>query len=92
MGHHVVNCHSTRRKTAPRVPTVEFTAHDQGDAFWVPAVGADNLYQCFTFASPVGPTSQAVAWAPITDDERVLHHWILFRTETPQVDGGSGLL
>jgi len=74
----------------PCEPTVEFIAHDGGEPFHVPAQGADNLYQCFTFASPVAETTQAIAWAPITDDERVLHHWILFRTSTPQVDGGSG--
>jgi len=74
----------------PCEPTVEFLAHDGDAPFHVPAQGAANLYQCFTFASPVGPTTQATAWAPITDDARVLHHWILYRTETPQVDGGSG--
>ncbi len=74
----------------PCEPTVEFTAHDGDAGFHVPAQGADNLYQCFTFASPVAAATQAIAWAPITDDARVLHHWILFRTETPQPDGGSG--
>jgi hypothetical protein len=74
----------------PCEPTVEFLAHDGDAPFQVPAQGADNLYQCFTFASPVADTTQAIAWAPITDDERVLHHWILFRTNEPQVDGGSG--
>ncbi|MFO0633476.1 MAG: hypothetical protein U0168_11560 [Nannocystaceae bacterium] len=74
----------------PCEPTVEFVAGDGDAAFHVPAEGADNLYQCFTFASPVGASTQATAWAPIVDDERVLHHWILFRTATPQQDGGSG--
>jgi len=54
----------------------------------VPEQGAENLYQCFTFKSPFNGTTQATAWAPITDDERVLHHWILYRTKQPQVDGG----
>lgn len=60
------------------------------DGFHVPASGADNLYMCFTFASPFATPTQGTAWAPITDDERVLHHWILFRSKTPQPDGGAG--
>ncbi|MBX7078870.1 MAG: hypothetical protein K1X88_06745 [Nannocystaceae bacterium] len=60
------------------------------EPFHVPESGADNLYMCFTFASPFNGTLQGTAWAPITDDERVLHHWILFRTQQPQVDGGAG--
>jgi len=56
----------------------------------VPAQGADNLYECFTFKSPLTEPTQAIAWAPILDDERVVHHWILYRTPTPQVDGGAG--
>lgn len=70
--------------------THTFTAHADGssEAYHVPEVGADNLYQCFTFKSPFDGTQQATAWAPIVDDERVLHHWILYRTKTPQPDGG----
>lgn len=77
----------------PCEPTHTFVAHADGDdeeAFQVPEVGADNLYQCFTFRSPLTEPTQATAWAPIVDDERVLHHWILYRTPTPQVDGGVG--
>jgi len=60
-------------------------AHAQGAAtpFHVPAVGADDLYQCFAFASPFAAGAQATAWAPIIDDERVIHHWILYRTDAP---------
>ena len=76
--------------TLPCEPTHVFTAHapGAGAGFAVPEVGAENLYQCFTFASPFGDATQATAWAPIIDDERVLHHWILYRTATPQEDGG----
>jgi len=76
----------------PCEPSHTFLAHAQGseEAFHVPESGADNLYMCFTFASPFGASTQATAWAPITDDERVLHHWILFRTATAQPDGGVG--
>jgi hypothetical protein len=76
----------------PCEPTLEFVAHggSEDTGFEVPAQGADNLYQCFTFKSPLTEPTQATAWAPILDDERVVHHWILYRTPTPQVDGGSG--
>lgn len=69
--------------------TQRFRAHAAGstDGFHVPAT-AGNLYQCFTFASPFNGVMQGTAWAPIIDDERVVHHWLLYRTKTPQVDGG----
>jgi hypothetical protein len=71
-------------------PSHTFVAHADGsaDAYHVPAQGADNLYQCFTFKSPFDGVRQGTAWAPIIDDERVLHHWILYRTATVQPDGG----
>jgi Copper type II ascorbate-dependent monooxygenase, C-terminal domain/Copper type II ascorbate-dependent monooxygenase, N-terminal domain len=77
----------------PCTPTQVFTAFgDTADEpFHVPSQGADDLYQCFTFHSPVAEGEQAIAWAPIIDDERVVHHWILYRTNTPQPDGGSGI-
>ncbi len=77
----------------PCEPSTTFVAHAAGsedEAFHVPEVGADNLYECFTFRSPLTEATQATAWAPIVDDERVLHHWILYRTPTPQEDGGVG--
>jgi hypothetical protein len=71
--------------------THRFTAHAVGDdsaPYQVPELGAENLYQCFTFKSPFDGVRQGTAWAPIVDDERVLHHWILYRTQEPQPDGG----
>jgi hypothetical protein len=75
----------------PCEPSHEFRARGPGAAdepFEVPVV--DDLYMCFTFRSPFGAQTQGTAWAPIVDDERVLHHWILYRTQTEQVDGGVG--
>jgi hypothetical protein len=68
----------------------EVRAHAPGGqgGFQVPAQGADDLYQCFAFKAPFTEPRQAVAWAPIIDDERVVHHWILYRTPSPQEDGG----
>ncbi len=72
--------------------THTFTAHEDGtdEPFHVPTQGADNLYQCITFQSPFTEATQATAWAPIIDDARVVHHWILYRSSVPQPDGGSG--
>jgi hypothetical protein len=73
----------------PCTPSHEFVAHGPAapdSKFDVPPT-ADNLHQCFTFRSPFGAAEQATAWAPIIDDSRVLHHWILYRTETEQPDG-----
>lgn len=75
----------------PCEPTHEFLAHAPGDPTSPFEVGTDvtNLYQCFTFRNPFGDSDQATAWAPVIGDERTLHHWILFRTTTPQEDGAT---
>jgi len=66
-----------------------FTAHGEGTApFEVPLV--DNLYRCFTFSGTLDAETHITSWAPIVDDARVLHHWILYGSETPQEDGGAG--
>lgn len=69
--------------------TDTFTAHavGSGEGFHVPQQGADDLYQCFAFQTPYDVPTQASAWAPIIDDERVVHHWILYRNKTPRTDG-----
>ncbi len=74
----------------PCVPDVVMTAHgaDPNEAYAVPESGADNLYMCFAFKSPFAAGAQATAWAPVIDDERVVHHWILYRTKLPQVSAG----
>ena len=77
----------------PCEPTLTFTAHASGsdtEGFAVPEYGAENLYACFAFKSPLAVPTQATAWAPIVGDERVLHHWILYRTPTPQQEGAVG--
>ncbi|MBL4687534.1 MAG: hypothetical protein JKY37_23260, partial [Nannocystaceae bacterium] len=70
--------------------TDTFTAHAPGSnaGFQVPTQGAENLYQCFAFQTPYDIPTQATAWAPIIDDARVVHHWILYRNRAPNTDGG----
>lgn len=75
----------------PCEPSHEFLAHAPGSAdapFEVPT-DAGNLYQCFYFRNPFPTTTHATAWAPVIGDERTLHHWILFRSATPQEDGST---
>lgn len=76
--------------TLPCEPTVFLEAHAPGsqEGYHVPVV--DDLYMCYTFKSPFAHGEQGIAWAPIIDDERVLHHWILYKTGTQQADGGAG--
>lgn len=72
-------------------PDVVMTAHGPGggdEPYAVPEIGADNLYTCFAFKAPFEHETQATAWAPIIDDERVVHHWILYRTKLPQLQEG----
>ncbi|HVY48777.1 MAG TPA: hypothetical protein VHB21_22970 [Minicystis sp.] len=71
-------------------PTQKLVAHGtSGGAFHVPSDAA-NLYECFTFKSPWNGATEGTAWAPIIGDARVLHQWILYRSATPQPDGGVG--
>jgi len=74
----------------PEAQQTRFVAHGDGGAkFSVPA-DAGNLYECFYFKSPFTTPTQATAFAPIIDDTRVVHHWILFETPTPQKEGTYG--
>jgi len=76
-------------ESLPCKPTHYFRAHAEGSAsakYPVPNPSQDS-YICFNFKSPFAPGEQATAWAPITDDARVIHHWILYGTNAPLTDG-----
>lgn len=76
--------------TCPPAERVTFVAHgDGGQKFTVPA-DAGNLNECFYFKSSFEPGNVATSFAPIIDDARVVHHWILFETGTPQAEGTFG--
>jgi Copper type II ascorbate-dependent monooxygenase, C-terminal domain/Copper type II ascorbate-dependent monooxygenase, N-terminal domain len=47
----------------------------------------NDFYACFNFKSPFQKGEQAIAYAPIIDDARVIHHWILYGVNTPVTDG-----
>lgn len=72
----------------PCEPTAIFRAFGEDtEKFAVPDV--DDLYVCFTFDSPFGMEEQGTAWAPIIDDERVVHHYLLLKTDSPDYVVGT---
>lgn len=65
----------------PCKPNHTFVARGAADAdpFSVPVV--NNHYECFPYQVPFTKDEQATAWAPIIDNDKVIHHWILYGTE-----------
>lgn len=77
----------------PCAPSLQrsYTAHALGATTpYHLAADAGNSQICFTWRSTLPADTQAVAFAPIIGDARVLHHYILFETATPQTEGGAG--
>jgi hypothetical protein len=74
----------------PCKPKYEFRAHGATDADPFPVPVEMNAYRCFTFAVPFSAGEQAVAWAPIIDDARVIHHWILYGHKNTTMPTGCG--
>ncbi len=74
----------------PCTPRYTFRAHGDGPAGGYQVSPSEgNQYVCFAFRAPWADGEQATAWAPIVDDERVLHHWILYQTKQPQEEGAT---
>jgi hypothetical protein len=74
----------------PCEPSYTFRAHgaEPSEPFHVPDV--DDVYTCFNFAVPFEAQTEAIAWAPLIDDERVLHHFIIYATAEPLELGAVG--
>lgn len=72
----------------PCTPSVSVRAHgaDPSMPFEVPA-DESNAYRCFAFPSPFRGGMQAIAWAPVIGDARVVHHLLMYRTQTAQSPG-----
>ena len=50
----------------------------------------NNEYHCFYFKPPYGVGDEALWFEPIIDNSKVLHHWLLYGTDTMlQADGSS---
>jgi hypothetical protein len=57
---------------------LDLTANVNGDAYQVPM--EDDHYECFYFDAPDTEVLQVTGFAPIIDDARTLHHWLLYYT------------
>jgi hypothetical protein len=60
---------------------VEFRAHNAqtvGDTSGYVDPLEDDHYECFNFAAPWSGNVQAINFESIIDDDRVVHHWILY--------------
>lgn len=63
---------------------VDLTAHGAGGAadangYQVPR--QNDIYTCFAFSTPWQATAHALSFHPIVDDDRVLHHWLLYSAD-----------
>jgi hypothetical protein len=74
----------------PCQPKYQFRAHGTADSDPFPVPVESNAYRCFTFAVPFTAGEQATAWAPIIDDARVIHHWILYGHSSTAMPTGCG--
>jgi hypothetical protein len=67
----------------PCTPKAEFRAFAPGAPDQPYALTeSGNVTNCYVFESPFAKGEQATAFAPIIDDKRVLHHWIIFGSST----------
>jgi hypothetical protein len=81
----------TRELPCPEAERTTFRAHADGaDAPFEVPEDSGNMTMCFSFKSPWATGTQATAFAPVIDDARVVHHWILYGTSTPQAENGVG--
>jgi hypothetical protein len=60
------------------------------DAGTVGASGDPNSYECFYFKIPWSSTAQLIGHRPIIDNKRVMHHWLLYASDTPPLDLQDG--
>lgn len=64
---------------------VDLTAHagstpDAPDGYQVPR--RNDAYTCFAFTTPWQAAVHALSFHPIVDDDRVLHHWLLYTADS----------
>jgi Copper type II ascorbate-dependent monooxygenase, C-terminal domain/Copper type II ascorbate-dependent monooxygenase, N-terminal domain len=72
---------------------LEFRAHNGTSAddtvgFQPPLV--DDQYECFNFGVPWNEKVQGIRFDPIIDDQRVVHHWILYSITEAREPGSHG--
>lgn len=72
----------------PCTPSHAFAAHARGaQGPYVVGASAGNRNVCFAFRSPFTAATQATAFGPRVNNASVLHHMILFATDTAQTEG-----
>jgi Copper type II ascorbate-dependent monooxygenase, C-terminal domain/Copper type II ascorbate-dependent monooxygenase, N-terminal domain len=67
------------------------TTVDDKTPFNVPANPADsgNMYECFYFDAPYDVESQGLWFAPLVDNSKVLHHWLLYGADDEVAVSGA---
>jgi hypothetical protein len=63
---------------------VHARANASGAPFSVPT---GEQYYCFSFKLPFNGPTQALSFAPHEDNHGIVHHWLLYKMGSPQVDG-----
>ena len=66
--------------------SVDLLAADGSEPFRVPQ--EDDHYECFYFKAPSNKV-ELTGMAPIIDDSRVLHHWLLYVTSNAELVDGT---
>ncbi|HMJ16306.1 MAG TPA: hypothetical protein VK524_33060, partial [Polyangiaceae bacterium] len=76
----------------PCTPTKHFKANGSatGGKYAVASSSSTANYQCFSFQSPFAANEHATAFAPVIDEDRILHHWLLFGAQGPAGSGALG--
>jgi hypothetical protein len=62
--------------------SVQAFGHDGPESPYEVSPTTGNELRCFVFDSPFGEGAQMTGFAPIIDDDRVVHHWILYGTRS----------
>ncbi len=71
---------------------LELRAHERsqpGDETPYEVPRDNNHYQCFEFRVPWNAPVHGLAFSPIIDDDRVVHHWLLYGQNGGAQDGRS---
>jgi hypothetical protein len=79
----------------PCQPTEKYVAHapfalDGGYPIPGPSDSGGDVTVCFRFVRPASSSDQAIAWRPVLDDKRALHHMNLYATTEPVENGTIG--
>jgi len=75
----------------PDVTCYDLTAHaPTGKKIPYQVPTTPDLYHCFSFAPPWGTDKvQMVDWKPLIDNDKVIHHWILYNDAGTVTDGAD---